>query len=294
MTVSYFTVDGQRMAYTRTGVGKPILFLHNGGTTKEIWTKQVEGLRGHYEVICLDHLGFGESDMPPSGYTISEYVSRLSAFIDHLGYERISVVGTCMGSAMTLLLASQRPEIFDSLVLINPLSENTARRGIAGWALPVVGRYPRFFVAIARRIRVPRRFTDLVVTAQFAPRNWWRAIRSPLPGTRAAGRGWRDRGRLASMAELFADPSSLGAVDRLRPGPDYPPFAVIWGDSNLGLSPGAGRALNETLRPDRQEFLAGCGHLPMMEAPDMVNAIIHEFFSDVFAGGVYRQICNEV
>lgn len=280
MTLSRFTVDGNSMAYTRTGSGRPILFLHNGGTTKDIWVKQVEALRGEHEVICLDQLGFGGSDMPAHGYTIGEYVSRLSAFIDHLGYERISVVGTCMGSAMALLLADKRPEVFDSLVAINPLSENTARRGIGGWAMPVVARFPRTVMAMARSVRVPRPFTNLVVTAQFGPRNWLRAIRSPLPGTSSAGRGWGDRGRLASMAEMFADAASLGAVDRLRPGANFPPLAVIWGASNLGLSPAAGRALNVTLQPDRAEFLPRCGHLPMMEAPDAVTAIIQEFVTN--------------
>lgn len=147
--LSRFVYDGQTMAYTRTGAGKPILFLHNGGAAKEIWTEQVRALSGQYEVICLDHLGFGESDMPETGYTIGDYVARLSAFIDHLGYERISVVANCMGSTMTLLLAEQRPEIFDSLVIINPLSENTARRGIIGWIMPVVARFPK----LSRRSR---------------------------------------------------------------------------------------------------------------------------------------------
>lgn len=275
--LSRFVYDGQTMAYTRTGAGKPILFLHNGGAAKEIWTEQVRALSGQYEVICLDHLGFGESDMPETGYTIGDYVARLSAFIDHLGYERISVVANCMGSTMTLLLAEQRPEIFDSLVIINPLSENTARRGIIGWIMPVVARFPKLSKAIARRVWVPRMLTKLVVVAQFGPRNWLRALRSPLPGTHVAGQGWSVRGRLASLAELFANPSMLGAVDRLRPGLDFPPFAVVWGASNLGLSPSAGRALNSTLRPDHAEFLPRCGHLPMMEAPDEVSAIIREF-----------------
>ncbi|MBN7303149.1 alpha/beta hydrolase [Mycobacteroides abscessus subsp. bolletii] len=279
MTSLKFSFRGDTMAYTRSGSGKPILFLHNGGTAKEIWTKQVQSLADRYEVICLDHLGFGESDMPEHGYTIFHYVDRLAAFIEHLGFERISVVGNCMGSAMTLLLAESRPELFDSLVLINPLSKNTARKGVIGWVMPVAERFPKLSMAIARRLRVPRVFTNLVVAAQFGPRNWLRGIVSPLPGTEAAGRGWADRGRLASMAEMFASPETLGAVDMIQPGPTFPPFAIVWGDSNLGLSPEAGRKLNRTLRPDRVDFLSKCGHLPMMEAPDTVTAIIDEFVS---------------
>lgn len=280
MTSSRFTFDGDTMAYTRIGAGKPILFLHNGGSAKEIWSRQAEALRDRYEVICLDHLGFGESDMPDRGYLIGQYVERLAAFIEHLGYKRISVVGNCMGSAMALLLADRRPEIFDSLVLINPLSESTARAGVIGWVLPIVSRFPRLAMAVSCRVRIPRLLTNLVIAAQFGPRNWVRGVRSPLPGTAEAGKGWSVRGRLIAMAEMFSDPTSLGAVDHMRPGPQFPPFAVVWGDSNLGLSPRAGRMLNHTLRPDREEFLPRCGHLPMMESPDEVTAIIDDFIGN--------------
>lgn len=64
MTSARFTFRDDTLAYSRAGTGPPILFLHNGGSAKEIWTRQVEVLRQRYEVICLDHLGYGESDMP--------------------------------------------------------------------------------------------------------------------------------------------------------------------------------------------------------------------------------------
>ncbi|MGV7688450.1 alpha/beta fold hydrolase, partial [Mycobacterium kansasii] len=75
----------------------------------------------------------------------------------------------------------------------------------------------------------------------------------------------------------FTNMEGFERVDDMRPGPDFPPFAVVWGASNLGLNPRAGAALNETLRPDRIEFLPGCGHLPMMEESDVVTAIIEDF-----------------
>ncbi|MFF2554605.1 alpha/beta fold hydrolase [Nocardia sp. NPDC058058] len=276
----FFAHEGNRLAYTRTGSGHPILFLHNGGAAKEIWIRQATALADRYEVICLDHLGFGESDMPETGYTIGEYVERLSAFIDHLAVDRISIVANCMGSAMTLLLAERRPELFRALVLINPLSENTARRGVIGLAIPFATRLPRFSRWFARQASVPKPLTRFVIAAQYGPRGWRRGILAPLPGAVDAGGGWNVRGRLVSMVELFTDVAALGAVDRLRPGREFPPLAVVWGNANLGLSPRAGRVLNETLRPDRAEFLPGCGHLPMMEVPDAVTAIIVEFVTN--------------
>ncbi|AMU75772.1 alpha/beta fold hydrolase [Mycobacteroides abscessus] len=275
-----FVHNGNKIAYTRTGSGQPILFLHNGGSTKEIWTEQVRELSARYEVICMDHLGFGESDMPETGYTIGNYVAALSAFIDHLAVQRIAVVGNCMGSAMTLLLAQHRPEIFSALVLINPLTANTARRGVIGWALPFPARWPRLSMFVSRRLRVPKFLSRYVIAGQYGPRGWRRGLLKPLPGAITAGATWTTRGRLASMAEMFTDLTDFEAIDQMRPDADFPPLAVVWGNANLGLSPRAGRLLNQTLRPDRAEFLPRCGHLPMMEDPAAVTAIIDEFVAD--------------
>ncbi len=279
MTTSNFLHDGHRLVYTRSGQGSPVLFLHNGGTTKEIWTRQVADLQDRYEVICLDHLGFGESDMPDSGYRIDDYVEALSAFIDHLGVGRVSVVGNCMGSAMALLLADRRPEVFDAVIAINPLTERTARRGVLGLLVPVAVHLPRLSRAVTRRLWVPTWLTRLVPVLQYGPRGWRRGTLTQFPGAQAAGAIWNTPGRLHSMAELFGDIAGLGEVDRLEPGPDFPPLAVVWGSANLGLSPRAGRKLNRTLRPARAEFLPRCGHLPMMENPEAVSAIIDEFIT---------------
>jgi pimeloyl-ACP methyl ester carboxylesterase len=276
-----FHDHGNTLRYTRCGTGSPILFIHNGGASKEIWDAQVDALRVDHQVICLDLLGYGESDIPRTGYLITDYVDGLERFIDHLGLGPVLVVGNCMGSAMSLLLADRRPDLFRGLIAINPLSANTARNGVLGAIMWIPAKLPRLSVAACRIVRVPRSFSTMIITAQFGPRHWWRGVRAPSRASIASGATWTTRGRLAALAELFSDISGLRAVDHLVPGSAFPPLVTIWGASNLGLSPRAGTILNTTLRPHQSYSIRGAGHLPMIEAPSTITRIIREVATSV-------------
>lgn len=280
ITKHEFNDSGNVVRYTRCGSGPTVILVHNGGASKEIWTAQVGDLCPDHEVINLDLLGFGESDLPDSGFLITDYVNTLERFLEHLDRGPVAVVGNCMGSAMTLLLADRRPELFRSLVLLNPLSENTARRGVIGWLMWLPAKFPRLSMTMARRVRAPHFLTPAIIAAQFGPRHWWRGVSKPTQAARISGSTWTTRGRLVAMAEMFSDVSGLRAVDELQPGAEFPPFVTVWGASNLGLSPRAGSRLNRTLKPDRAYTIDGAGHLPMLETPYEVSRIVREVIDD--------------
>jgi pimeloyl-ACP methyl ester carboxylesterase len=260
--------DGLHIAYARAGRGAPVVLLHNGGMSHVIWRDVMPRLARDHEVFALDLMGFGASARPERGHTLARYTEIHGGFLDGLRHTPAALVGNCMGSAIALTFAHARPEAVSSLVLINPLTEATFRAGSLGATWPL--RRARPMTALIGKLGAPDALRRRLIQLQLGRVGRAAGLESDAELCGCYG-GAKP---LHAVLGVFEDLGSYRALDELTPDARMPPITTIWGLDNHVLSPAAGRALGKTLRPVREEWLEGLGHLPMVEDPPRVATII--------------------
>jgi pimeloyl-ACP methyl ester carboxylesterase len=119
---------GVRLAYldepaVGTDRNEPILLIHGFASTHAInwvfptWVKTLT--EAGRRVILFDNRGHGRSEKlyDPGSYNISLMAADALALLDHLGLQRIDVMGYSMGARIGAFLAVTHPERVRSLVL---------------------------------------------------------------------------------------------------------------------------------------------------------------------------------
>lgn len=68
-------------------------------------------------LTAYDLRGHGRSELPATGYSIPRMADDLAALLDHLGLDRVHLLGHSFGGAIALLFAHRHPERVRSLIV---------------------------------------------------------------------------------------------------------------------------------------------------------------------------------
>lgn len=76
-----------------------------------------------FKVILHDFKGQLKSDKPAGPYTFAEHAAEAKALFEHLGVEKLHIIGTSYGSEVGMKFAILYPEMVKSLSIIDGVSE---------------------------------------------------------------------------------------------------------------------------------------------------------------------------
>jgi flavin reductase (DIM6/NTAB) family NADH-FMN oxidoreductase RutF/pimeloyl-ACP methyl ester carboxylesterase len=105
--------------FIRAGSGAPVLLIHGVGMNAAIWQPQIALMRDRFDLIAIDMLGHGASPLPPENAKLSDFADQAIRLLDHLGLDRVSVVGHSMGALVAQEIALRAPSRVSALVCLN-------------------------------------------------------------------------------------------------------------------------------------------------------------------------------
>ncbi|MEV5960089.1 alpha/beta hydrolase [Streptomyces sp. NPDC051987] len=111
------TLDDElgHLSYETAGAGTPVVLVHAGVADHHMWDAVVPSLREEHTVIRYDLRGFGESGAPTGPFRETDDLCRL---LDHLGHERVRLVGASWGGRVALDFTLTHPERVHSLAML--------------------------------------------------------------------------------------------------------------------------------------------------------------------------------
>ena len=252
-------VGDHRWSYLESGQGPLVVLLHGFTGSKENWLPLMRELKDR-RVIAPDLPGWGESERKAGAdYGPLAQAERLHAFLARQGGKPALVVGHSMGGQILGLLAVSHPDDLGPIVLMSSagvaFKENQFGRDV------LAGKNP--FQATTRAD--VHRYLGIVFTdPPFVP---W-PVDAALAQRRAKDAAFEQQvlDGIGRGPEALRLQSELGAIKS--------PVLLLWCRDDRVIDVSAAKVFAQGLRSSQTVILEGCGHMPLMAAPEEVARAI--------------------
>ncbi len=255
--------DGHHLHYRRKGLADAplVVFANSLGTDLRIWDGVIEQLGAGTQSLCYDMRGHGLSDAPPAPYSLDDHIDDLAGLLENLHIQRPLLCGISVGGMVALGLAARRPGMVRGLILCdtahkigsdalwNERIEKIRQHGIESIADAVLERW----------------FSKSYFQAEPEAVAGWRnmLVRTPVEGYVGTCAALRD-------ADLTA------AAENLRL-----PVHCLCGSADGATPPDLVRSMSALIAGSRFQLVAGAGHLPCIEAPEALAAVINTTIAEI-------------
>src|SRR5437879_7369885 len=118
-TGQYAEVNGINLYYETHGSGRPLILLHGGLGSGEMFGPVLPALAERHQVIAGDLQGHGRTADIDRPIDVRLMAGDIAALIDHLGLDTPDVVGYSLGGGVALQTAAQYPAKVRRLVMVS-------------------------------------------------------------------------------------------------------------------------------------------------------------------------------
>ena len=118
-TGTYADVNGLHLYYETHGSGRPLILIHGGLGSGEMFDPVLPVLAAHHQVILPDLQAHGRTADIDRPLDIRTMADDIAVLIDQLGLDRPDVVGYSLGGGVAFQLAVRHPDHVRRLVVLS-------------------------------------------------------------------------------------------------------------------------------------------------------------------------------
>jgi pimeloyl-ACP methyl ester carboxylesterase len=269
-------LHSHELSYVDSGSGPVVLFIHGILGSQRQWAHLVDRMDDEHRVLVPDLFGHGESAKPLGDYSLSAHAAAMRDLLDHLGIERVTLVGHSLGGGIAMQFLYLFPERVYRLVLVasgglgrevNLILRSATLPG-AEQVLSVLASAP-----VLSRVEALGRGASKV---------GWR----PGADIGAIWRGFTSLGDRESRRAFLATTravidiggQSISAHDHLE-GVLPVPTLIVWGSKDRMIPAWHALSVQRAVPDCRVELFEGAGHFPHLDDPDRFALVLREFIA---------------
>jgi pimeloyl-ACP methyl ester carboxylesterase len=114
----YVDVADVSIWYAEEGNGEPLVLLHGGLCTNEVWAAQTPAFTQHFRVIAPERRGHGHTADVAGPLTYAAMAADMVSLLDQVVGMPAHLVGHSDGGIVALMIAMARPDLVAKLVVI--------------------------------------------------------------------------------------------------------------------------------------------------------------------------------
>lgn len=118
-TGQYADVNGIRLYYEIHGSGRPLILLHGGLGSGEMFGPLLPALAANHQVIAVDLQGHGRTADIDRPISVKLMADDIAALIAHLGLDKPDLFGYSLGGGVAFFTAVRHPELVGRLVMVS-------------------------------------------------------------------------------------------------------------------------------------------------------------------------------
>ncbi len=242
---------------------RPVLVLvHGFAANLDTWEPWVQRLGKDYRVISLDLPGFGLT-RAPDGYLLTEnaFDETVEGVANHLKLGRFTLAGNSMGGGVAWAYALKHPDRLEGLVLVDA----------AGFPEPSQKGSPVAFKILRNPVS---RFLIKDLDTTRVTRQGLRSAFEPQPdlATDAMVARYVELSRAPGHKDIIlgmmASPTGPRFADKAQLATIKVPTLILHGDTDLLISPEAGRKFAAAIPGSTLIIYEKVGHVPMEQVAD--------------------------